>query len=297
METGLTLILSGPEAGVRSAPDLPVARMVVGRPVDEALALLPRLFSLCGVAQGMAFRLSLGLEPGPQEGQRREILRDHVARLCLSWPALLGLPPVALPPGWQAGGPDLMQALTGGEIPADMARLRDWMGQGRGVAPVLAGIAATFGPVGPGVNLPLVTPSTALAPGAIENSVAARQAAHPLVAAVEAEAGRGPLWHAVARLVDLLAVAAGKVPAPAVLPDGTATVAAARGTYALRARAEAGRIAAFERRTPTDHLTAPGGGLQCLMDAFAPLTAAKATLLAAVLDPCVPVTVREAAHA
>ena len=294
METGLTLILAGPGAGVTCAPDLPVARMMLGRPVDEALALLPRLFSLCGVAQGMAFRLSLGLDPGPAEGQRREILRDHVARLCLGWPALLRLPPVALPVGWQAGGEALVQALTGGGMPDD---LEDWMRQGRGVAPVLAGIAKAFGPVGPEVNLPFVTPETALAEGAVENSVAARQAAHPLVAAVERDTGRGPMWHAVARLVDALAVAAGEVPPPMVLPDGTATVAAARGTYALRARAEAGRITEFARRTPTDHLAAPGGSLARLMAAFAPLTPEQAALLAGVLDPCVPVTVKELADA
>lgn len=294
MDTGLTLILAGPGAGVTCAPELPVARMMLGRPVDEALTLLPRLFSLCGVAQSIAFRLSLGLEPGPAEGQRREILRDHVARLCLGWPALLGLPPVALPVGWQAGGEELVQALTGGVMPDD---LDAWMGQGRGVAPVLAGIAKAFGLVGPEVNLPFVTPETALATGAIENSVAARQAAHPLVAAVERDKGRGPLWHAVARLVDALAVAEGHVPAPVVLPDGTATVAAARGTYALRAKAEAGRITEFARRTPTDHLAAPGGSLARLMAAFAPLTPEKAALLAGVLDPCVPVTVKEVADA
>lgn len=297
METGLTLILAGRGAGVTCAPDLPVGRMMLGRPVDEALALLPRLFSLCGVAQGMAFRLSLGLDPGPAEGQRREILRDHVARLCLSWPALLGLPPVALPPGWQAGGAGLVQTLTGGDMPGDLSGLQDWMARGRGVAPVLAGIAKAFGPVGPQVNLPLVTPESALAAGAVENSVAARQAAHPLVAAVERDKGRGPLWHAVARLVDALAVAEGLVPAPAVLPDGTATVAAARGIYALRAKAEAGRITEFARRTPTDHLAAPGGSLARLMDAYAPLTREQAALLAGVLDPCVPVTVKEVADA
>lgn len=297
MDTGLTLILAGPGAGVTCAPDLPVARMMLGRPVDEALALLPRLFSLCGVAQSIAFRLSLGLEPGPSDGQRREILRDHVARLCLSWPSLLGLAPVALPPGWQAGGEELVQALTGGRMPGDLDELQDWVAQGRGVAPVLAGIAAAFGPVGPEANLPFVTPETALSQGAVENSVAARQAAHPLVAAVARAHGRGPLWHAVARLVDALAVAGGEVPAPVVLPDGTATVAAARGTYALRARAEAGRITDFARRTPTDHLAAPGGSLTRLMAAFAPLTPAKAALLAGVLDPCVPVAVKETAHA
>lgn len=297
MDTGLTLILGGPRTGVHCAPDLPVAQMMRGRPVEEALALLPRLFSLCGVAQAQAFRLSLGLEAGPDDGQRREILRDHVARLCLSWPALLGLPPLALPAGWQAGGAVLAGVLAGDGLPDDLAGLKAWMAEGRGVAPVLAGIAAAFGSVGPEVALPPVTPEGMFAAGPVENSVAARQAGHPLVAAVEAEAGRGPLWHAVARLVDALAVAGGSVPGPVVLADGTAVVAAARGAYALKARAEGGRIVDFARRTPTDHLTAAGGSLERLMAAFAPLDAARARLLAGVLDPCVPVTVEEAADA
>lgn len=297
MQAGLTLVLDGPEAGVRQAPALPLDRLMLGRPVEEALVLLPRLFSLCGMAQGLAFRLSLGLPPDPASDPGREILRDHVARLCLDWPARLGLAPVALPPGWQAGGPALARALTGGDLPRDAAGLHDWMARGGGVAPVLAGIAAAFPAVGPGVDLPLVTAETALTAAALENSVAARRADDPLVAAVARAWGRGPLWHAVARLVDALAVMAGDLPAPVVLADGTAVVAAARGAYALRARAEAGRIVAFARRTPTDHLVARGGSLERLMRAFAPLTPARAGLLASVLDPCLPVTVREMAHA
>jgi hypothetical protein len=297
MVAGPTLVLDGPEAGVRQAPALALDRLMLGRPVEEALALLPRLFSLCGMAQGMAFRLSLGLPHDRAADPAREILRDHVARLCLDWPVRMGLAPVALPPGWQAGGPALARALTGGDLPRDAAGLRDWMARGGGVAPVLAEIAAAFPAVGAGVDLPLVTPGTALSEEALENSVAARRASHPLVAAVARDWGRGPLWQAVARLADALAVMAGDLPAPVVLADGTAVVPAARGTYALRARAEAGRIVAFARRTPTDHLTAPGGSLERLLRAFAPLTPARAELLAAVMDPCLPVTVRETADA
>ena len=54
---------------------------------------------------------------------------------------------------------------------------------------------------------------------------------------------------------------------------------------------------ALARRTPTDHLAAPGGSLTRLMAAFAPLTRERAALLAGVLDPCVPVTVKEWADA
>ena len=40
------------------------ARLLVGRPVDEAVALVPRLFSLCGCAQGAAARLAMAAARG-----------------------------------------------------------------------------------------------------------------------------------------------------------------------------------------------------------------------------------------
>ena len=87
-----------PTLVAQPAPVLPVERLVVGKSATEAAALLPRLFNLCRVAQGIAAEAALGLavEPGWKKALRQEILREHALKLCLKWPGLVSLPPVAL---------------------------------------------------------------------------------------------------------------------------------------------------------------------------------------------------------
>jgi hypothetical protein len=67
--------------------------------VAEAIALVPRLFSLCGVAQGAAARLATAAAQGEDctaiaEALCREVAREaigeHLWRLLLDWPALSG---------------------------------------------------------------------------------------------------------------------------------------------------------------------------------------------------------------
>ncbi|MCF1709330.1 HupK protein [Tabrizicola sp. J26] len=298
MEAGLTLVLQEHGVEIRRGAPLPVEALMLGRPVEEALELLPRLFNLCGTAQSLAFRLSLALPVTQAPSLQREILRDHVAKLCLSWPTLLGLPPLRLPRGWDAGGEAACQLLLGqATCPTDMTGLSDWMARGQGVAPVIRSIAAELGEVRMSPHLAFTTPETAMAKTAQENSVAARRATDPMVLAAEVRWGRGPVWHAVARLADALAVARGDLPAPVRLADGTAVVPAARGGYALRAKSAAGRITAFERRAPTDHLVATGGSLEGLLAAMGKLAASQVRLLSDILDPCVTVLVQEGSHA
>ena len=55
-----------------------------------------------------------------------------------------------------------------------------------------------------------------------------------------------------------------------------------------------GRVSAFERVTPTDHLTAPGGVLERSLASLGPDAETKAELLLAILDPCAPVTLESA---
>jgi len=87
-------------AGARVNVRRPLAaQLLQGRPVAEAISLVPRLFSLCGVAQGAAARLAT---TAAQEGDcatiaealRREVAREaigeHLWRLLLDWPALSG---------------------------------------------------------------------------------------------------------------------------------------------------------------------------------------------------------------
>lgn len=87
-------------ASVRSTRPA-AARLLVGRPLDEALALVPRLFSLCGRAQGAAARLAGAAARGEDwqaagEALGQEValeaIGEHLWRLLLDWPRQLGLP-------------------------------------------------------------------------------------------------------------------------------------------------------------------------------------------------------------
>ena len=277
-------------------PGLPVAEMVIGATVEEAAALLPRLFNLCRVAQGIAARAAFGLDlqSGWQGELRSEIIRDHVLKLFIKWPGMFSLPPVKLPSDWQTDATGLRKAIFGADcgVPQD---LEDWLAGGTGVAPLLSIIAMHF-EEGECVraNLPFSSPETLFQGSLQENSVAGRQAGHRLMQEVEACHGRGPLWSALAVVLDLDALLEGDLPA-LQLSEGQAVVPAARGLYGIRAKAVKGRVTEFARITPTDHLTAPGGALaQALESLSADRAGQLAPVLLAILDPCFPVELEAA---
>lgn len=294
MSATLAIALRPEGAGLAvslTPPDpLPVAALLLGKPPEEVAALLPRLFNLCGAAQGHAARLALGLA-GEAAPARREILRDHLAKLCLIWPRLLGLTPQPLPDHWAEGGAPLQGWLWGGAKPAD---LWPFLTAGQGVAPLLAALGHAFAPGEAVADLPPLTDPMALT--AQENSPAGRVADDPLMHEAEARFGRGPFWRALGRVVDLHRIAE-TGPRPETPAPGLALVAAARGTYALSARAEAGMVTALSRVTPTDHLLAPGGALVLSLASLPAAKAGLAALVIDILDPCVAVSVQELAHA
>lgn len=290
---GIHLRRAGAGLAVQIAPPapLPLARMVLGRAPEEVAALLPRLFNLCGAAQGHAARLALGL-PVAAGAARHEVLRDHLAKLCLRWPALLGLPARPLPEGWQAGGPALQDWIWGGPQPEDLTA---FLGSGRGVAPLLAALARAFAPGEAEARLPPLGDPMALS--AQENSPAGRVQGEALMRQAEARFGRGPLWRALGRAVDLHAMA-GLAELPAArLAGGAVSVAAARGSYAIAAQVAAGQVVALSRVTPTDHLLAPGGALALSLAALPASKIGLAALVIDILDPCVAVSLTEADHA
>jgi len=289
---GITLTPTGAGlGGTITPPDpLPVAALMLGKRSEEVAALLPRLFNLCGAAQGHAARLALGL-PADETAPRTEILRDHLAKLCLIWPRLLGLAPQPLPGAWAEGGVALQHWIWGGDMPDDLAT---FLASGRGIAPLLAALADRFAPGEAVADLPpLADPMSSRAQ---ENTPAGRVMDDPLMAQVAAAFGRGPLWRALGRAVDLHRLAVAPIPAQSPEP-GLAVVAAARGAYALRARAENGVVTALERVTPTDHLLAPGGALELSLASLPAAKASLASLVIDILDPCVAVTLREVADA
>ncbi len=270
MSGSLTLRL-GPEGPrLLRGPALPVAALLVGRPPKAAAELLPRLFNLCPVAQATAVRLALDLPlPDPAE-LAAEIAREHRQKLTLLWPRLLDLP-----------------AADPGPLPAP-ADLTGWVAR----QPLFAALARLFPPGTAVADLPAVTAKTMFAPTPCDNSPAARRQDHPTLSAAARLWGRGPLWRALGRLADLAP------PPPSVrLACGAAVVPAARGSYAVRARIDGGRVTAFARMTPTDHLIAPGGILERSLATLPADSSRLVPVLLALLDPCVPVTVEEAAHA
>jgi hypothetical protein len=280
---------------------LPVAELILGKPVEEAAQLLPRLFNLCRVAQGTAARAAFGLppEPGWQDALRMEILRAHVAKLCVKWPELLSRPAVALPRDWPDGTPAARRALFGpaARLPETADALDPFFRQETGVAPVLGAIADLF-PAGTACRdvLPHADPDTLFRSTALENSVAARRADHPVLEHVAATQGRGPLWSAMAVAYDVEALL--DWDQPRLWQDhGCAAITAARGIYGITARVADGRVAAFSRVTPTDHLLAEDGALdQSLAGLPADRAGALAPLVVSILDPCHPVSVEAVAR-
>ncbi|MFZ5539013.1 MAG: nickel-dependent hydrogenase large subunit [Pseudomonadota bacterium] len=70
-------------------------RLLAGRPVDEAVALVPRLFAICGRAQGIAAQLAAeaarGADSGPMAAARTraieaEIAQEYLWRALIDWP-------------------------------------------------------------------------------------------------------------------------------------------------------------------------------------------------------------------
>lgn len=261
---------------IRLPAPLPLDRLVIGRDAQDVADLLPRLFNLCRVAQGRAARLALGLDPGGATDA--EIRRDRTALLGHRLPLAAGLPP---------------GTLVLAPLPENLAELRPWAAADGLAATMVRHLVARFEPGEAAVPALPLPSARALRPEACENSPAGRRAAHPLLRAVEGGWGRGPLWRYLGLLVD----ADAPVPPDRVMPDGTAVVAAARGAYALRLTQTDGRVTGIARRTPTDDILCPGGALEQSLAALPAAKADLAPLVIALHDPCIPVTVTEAADA
>ena len=277
---------------------LAVDALMTGRPVAEARRLLPAIFGLCRPVQDWALALALDLPERPEIATlRRDMLRDHLAKLCLHLPRRLGLAPLPLPANWAIGGAKLREALFGAETLPSATAFPGWTRSEGGLAPLARAVAQSFAPGEARVGLPPLDIGDPLADGPVENSLSLRHAGHPLLARVQADWGPGPLASLVARLIDLDALSRGEMPAPRRLADGTALVPCSRGLCALRMRQAGGMVTAFTRRTPTDHLLAPGGALEVALRHLPPEKSRLAPLVVELLDPCLPLRLTEPGHA
>jgi hypothetical protein len=76
-----------------------VAKLLCGQPAEQAVALVPLIYSLCGKAQGIAARLALAAARGSAVAARvdpevwSEAAREHAWKLFVDWPRQLGLAP------------------------------------------------------------------------------------------------------------------------------------------------------------------------------------------------------------
>ncbi|SFJ09211.1 hypothetical protein [Celeribacter neptunius] len=268
------------------APDLPIAQLVIGKPVEEVAMLVPRLFNLCRSAQEAAVRLALDL---PLAGDVQHALcadfaRDHLMRLGIIVPRGLGIEPLPVAQGAAALLPEVM--------PASDTEFEEFLSGDDGFAPLFKALDEAFEAGEAIADLPAPAPGELMSRRACENSTAGRHLDHPLMQVVEARKGRGPLWRATARMLDLAACLKGEAPAPTRLADGTAMVPASRGSYVVKAAIADGQVAEFTRTTPTDHLMAPGGIMEQSLASLPPAKHHLAQVVIDILDPCTVVELR-----
>ncbi|MCC2095737.1 MAG: hypothetical protein KDJ29_02535, partial [Hyphomicrobiales bacterium] len=233
---------------------------------------------------------------------RDERLREGFARLGVFLPVALGRPPRPAPRVVFMSGapaPDMARWLFGeaGVLPAPQD-FDQWIERGQGVAELARDIRALYGEREGTVPSSDFTGGNAMEEGPFENSVAMRNAKHPLMRSVERRLGRGPLWRFVGILADMQAMLEGAEPECRYdAATGIAIVDAPRGVYALRACVVNGKVDVFERRTPTDHMAAPKGPLELGLSSLQHVTRQKVAVFVALCDPCLPVSIREGTHA
>lgn len=298
------------------------SRLLPGRTPAEAMALLGRLYTVCGHAQRAAAELALGAALGRETAVarrvelrlacEREAVQEHLWRLLVDWPRKLGLPPAQERfAHWyrRCAAPDadwpvaLLGEVADCWLECPLESVDDWCdlhayeAWTQRATPALAPLfrhlrAAATGTVGG-------TPRAATE----ETGPAVQYAEHPWLEALEAE-GRAVEAHVAARVVGLLCIAgnlAGRgdpdlatefdADAPAA-GRGTAVVTTARGALVHDVHVAGERIERYSIHTPTDGNFAPDGAYVAHVAGRAAATEADALriadLWALALDPCVP---------
>lgn len=295
------------------------ARILVGQPADKAVALVPRLFSLCGQAQGIAARLAWLAARGEQatedemQAARRKVvleaIGEHLWRLLLDWPVLFGRAPRKEEfLAWRkrlAGADDRVAATAlGRDLIAWLERETEVSGTLDGENPVAAQTTL----------LPWLTaedwakqlidddfarfPSLAGKPA--ETGVLARQVGNAQVAALRS-AGLGVAARIAARYADLRDLAKGLGDpglqanwldaAPISAEAGLARVETARGVLLHRIELDAERVARYVIVAPTEWNFHPQGAfvqeiVGCAVSSRVHAEAS-ARSLGLALDPCV----------
>lgn len=294
--------------------------LLVGRSAVDTVLLVPRLFSLCCAAQGVAARLALAAASGRSDSAAetelldiaREAVGEHLWRLLLDWPPMLG-GEAALEAfvGWRKRLLAMQSGAGRAAVAADLrawladlpppnnctdlamdtpAQLlpwcsaRDWAAAGIdeefAQAPTLAGRPAETGALARQADVLAV--ATLLREGRrVAARIAARRADLDLLAAALTEPGLLAGW------VDAVPVAPGV---------GLARVETARGLLLHLTQVKDGRVARYVIVAPTEWNFHPQGAFAGEIVGSSAPTRQEAELLARrlalSLDPCVSYEVR-----
>lgn len=296
-------------------PEL-VGRLATGLPADRLPAVLGSLFSLCGHAHrlcaGMAVDAACGAPCDADDGSlERETLREHLRRIWLDWPRLLGGGPVDLGllsrcPAHGVTGPWLAQAVFG--VPASHW-LRAWVAD---PAAWLSDWAASHDTL-PARLLHAVrdlaqVPIEAAPALRVDDAVAdAPRETGPWTRLHTTEPPPADAWQRLgSRLAEIARLSVGQQAldrGARLRADGEAVawVEMARGLLIHRLRLDAdGRVAACRVFAPTDWNFHPDGAVARALESMSPCDERRVGVLMAAYDPCVPYVIdqpREAAHA
>ncbi|OYZ71650.1 MAG: hypothetical protein B7Y12_16970 [Rhizobiales bacterium 24-66-13] len=316
MSEALTIARPGVAASwhFTSAPMLDPEPLLVGRRVEEALELLPRLFNLCGAAHRAAASHALGLpDTENAAAMRAETVRDHGVALFHLWPSALG-----------AASDRTGLALLGRGTPAELARhvcggdnlpkfsvpdLASWLAHApTPAAGLLRELRDRLDPAWGRATLPALDVDTldadmmehAPSPRC-EATVLARVRAAPVIRALLIEQGTSLFVRLLARLVDLLWMADGRrdVQLQGQAGAGVGYAQAARGILLHRAKVKDGRVLAYRVRTPSAWNLAPGGLFAQMLAALPARREAQmlARIAECAVNPCVPLALHFAPEA
>lgn len=275
---------------VQPAPS--IETHVQGRPTASARERLSQILPANGAIELAAFDLALGRHIEIPRLSRR-IRDDHLAQIFVAWPQALGLPPI-FDQRWLTDDAVARVALlgAGSRLPQSDFEMAEFLGSDHGVAPLLRLIGDLFGPrTATADDVPFVDAETAFSPAPVENSAAARRAAHPAMSYVESIYGRGPLWRAAGQVIDLALLLSGDVPRPLLTAPGAAVVPAAKGYFALRLSTRDDHITGLSRTAPMDHLLAVSGSLEHMLSRLPADQGALVPLLVTLMDPCRAITI------
>lgn len=302
-EIRLTLRLQGGRVvacGIASSrPDV-AGRLLRGRSVADILALVPRLYSVCGQSQGLAAELACAAALGARAGDERlaqcravlaaEALRETALRVLLHWPRALGEAPEAVavaaaravrsvsaagapgaaPQGLDEAGREAIALAAFGRPARHWLALQragdfdDWAASGATAAARVVGA-----PGEPGEPpLRLLVRSTAMfeRAGPEETGALSRLQGDPLVQALQRAGVGGARLRFAARLRELALLLLGRAELGAgnqARPDGegVAWVENARGLLVHRLRLHQGRAESYAIVAPTDRNFHPEGAL------------------------------------